>query len=212
MTHMDSAYRSWLIQFATDITHIETASKLRRPPPLTMGWLRLVGTLKLQVSFAKEPYKRNDILQKRPMIFRSLLSVANPYQIFWVSSECLLSVFWVSSECLLSVFWVSSECLEERHFPDCLILLVLRIKNGMVQISHSAIFKKSYGANSLFVSFPFVGSLIHFRFTVVSPIRHFVTHILPVVRDSHSSCCSCITWFVTPLVPVGRAWYESWLI
>ena len=27
-------------------------------------WLRLVGSLKLQVSFAKEPYKRHDILQK----------------------------------------------------------------------------------------------------------------------------------------------------
>jgi len=27
---------------------------------LTMGWLRLVGSLKLQVSFAKEPYKKDD--------------------------------------------------------------------------------------------------------------------------------------------------------
>ena len=26
-----------------------------------MGWLRLVGSLKLLVSFAKEPYKRDDI-------------------------------------------------------------------------------------------------------------------------------------------------------
>jgi len=34
--------------------------------------------LKLQVSFAKEPYKRDDILQKRPIIFRSLLIVATP--------------------------------------------------------------------------------------------------------------------------------------
>ena len=29
-----------------------------------MGWLRLGGSLKFQVSFAKEPYKRDDILQK----------------------------------------------------------------------------------------------------------------------------------------------------
>jgi hypothetical protein len=29
-----------------------------------MGWLRLVGSLKCYVSFAKEPYKRDDILQK----------------------------------------------------------------------------------------------------------------------------------------------------
>jgi len=33
-----------------------------------MGWLRLVGSLKLYVSFAKEPYKRGHILQKRPII------------------------------------------------------------------------------------------------------------------------------------------------
>ena len=35
--------------------------------------------LKLQVSFANEPYKTDDILQKRPIILRSLLIVATPY-------------------------------------------------------------------------------------------------------------------------------------
>jgi len=43
-----------------------------------MVWLRLVGSLKLYVSFAKEPYKRDDILQKRPIILRSLLLEATP--------------------------------------------------------------------------------------------------------------------------------------
>jgi len=33
-----------------------------------MGRLPLVGSLKLQVSFAKEPYKRDYILQKLPII------------------------------------------------------------------------------------------------------------------------------------------------
>ena len=33
-----------------------------------MGWLELVGSIKLQVSFAKEPCKRDYILQKRPII------------------------------------------------------------------------------------------------------------------------------------------------
>ena len=50
-----------------------------------MGWLRLVGSLKLQVSFAKEPYKRDDILQKRPIILRSLLIVATPQHICQVT-------------------------------------------------------------------------------------------------------------------------------
>jgi len=45
----------------------------------TMGWLRLVGSMKLYVSFAKEPYKRDDILQERSIIFPILLTVATPY-------------------------------------------------------------------------------------------------------------------------------------
>jgi len=44
-----------------------------------MGWLRVVGSLESWVSFAKEPYKRDDILQQRPMILRRLLIVATPY-------------------------------------------------------------------------------------------------------------------------------------
>jgi len=46
---------------------------------LCMQWLRLVGFSKLQVSFAKEPYKKDNILQKRRIILRSLLTVATPY-------------------------------------------------------------------------------------------------------------------------------------
>ena len=41
-----------------------------------MGWLRLVGSLKLQGSFAKEPYTTECILQKRPIILRRVLMVA----------------------------------------------------------------------------------------------------------------------------------------
>ena len=49
-----------------------------------MGWLRSVGSLKLQVSFAKEPYKRDDILQERPIFLRSLLIVATPQPFVYV--------------------------------------------------------------------------------------------------------------------------------
>ena len=34
-----------------------------------MGWLQLVGSIKLQVAFAKESHKRDNIVQKRPIIF-----------------------------------------------------------------------------------------------------------------------------------------------
>jgi len=40
-----------------------------------MGWPRWIGSLKLLVSFAKEPCKRDCSLQKRPLILRSLLIV-----------------------------------------------------------------------------------------------------------------------------------------
>jgi len=46
-----------------------------------MRWLHGVGSFKLQVSFAKEPYERDDILQKRPIILRSLLIIATPYHV-----------------------------------------------------------------------------------------------------------------------------------
>ena len=45
---------------------------------LDMGWLQLVSSLKLQVFFAKETYKRDNILQKRPIISRNLLIAATP--------------------------------------------------------------------------------------------------------------------------------------
>jgi len=43
-----------------------------------MGWLRLVGSIKLLVFFAKESYKRDYTLQKRPIILSILLTVATP--------------------------------------------------------------------------------------------------------------------------------------
>ena len=49
------------------------------PSVAVMEWLQLVGSIKLHVSFAKETYKRDYILQKRPTILRSLLIVASPY-------------------------------------------------------------------------------------------------------------------------------------
>ena len=60
-----------------------------------MGWLRLVGSLKLQVSFAKEPYKRDYIVQKRPVILRSLLLKATPYTQIFNKSERFARLIWL---------------------------------------------------------------------------------------------------------------------
>ena len=45
----------------------------------TYLYMYISSRLKEYVSFAKEPYERDYILQKRPIIFRSLLIEANPY-------------------------------------------------------------------------------------------------------------------------------------
>jgi len=45
----------------------------------TMGWLRLVGSSKLDVSFAEYRLFYRALLQKRPIILRSLLMVATAY-------------------------------------------------------------------------------------------------------------------------------------
>ena len=45
-----------------------------------VAWVATISRLlKIIDSFAKKPYKRDDILQKRPEILRSLLIVATPY-------------------------------------------------------------------------------------------------------------------------------------
>jgi len=60
-----------------------TTHVANRPlPPLSflhMGWIQLVGSLKLQVSFAEFSLFDRALLQKRPVILRSLLIVPTPY-------------------------------------------------------------------------------------------------------------------------------------
>jgi len=48
---------------------------------IPMEWLRLVGSLKLQVSFAECRLFYMALLQKRPIILRSLVIVATPYRL-----------------------------------------------------------------------------------------------------------------------------------
>jgi len=54
-----------------------------------MGWLRWVGVLKWYVSLAEYRLFYSPLLQKRPIILRSLLVVATPYRTMWGSFQAL---------------------------------------------------------------------------------------------------------------------------
>ena len=53
-------------------------------PPCTMGWLRSVGSIKSQVSFAEYSLFYRSLLQKRPIILSILLSEATPFRSYFV--------------------------------------------------------------------------------------------------------------------------------
>ena len=84
-----------------------------------MGWLRLVGSLRLQGSFAKEPYKRHDNLQKGPIILKSLLIVATP-QHLQVSLQNL-QIFLQNAQ--VSLYILFARLLERYLFTDTGIFL-----------------------------------------------------------------------------------------
>ena len=78
---------------------------------LGMGWLQLIGSAKLWVSFAKKPYKRDYILQKRPIILMSLLIVAIPYSALHITSYLYVYIYLHTYLCIL----YSALCIAWYH-------------------------------------------------------------------------------------------------
>jgi len=76
-----------------------------------MGWLQLVGSIRLQVFFAKEPYKRDDILPKRPIILSIVLTVATPHRF----SHCFHTEEWALASVCLRVCGCVCERERERE-------------------------------------------------------------------------------------------------
>ena len=60
----------------------------------TVGWLRLVGSLKLQVSFAEYHLLYGALLQKRLVILRSLLIIATPEYKSKSTCVCVLNMYY----------------------------------------------------------------------------------------------------------------------
>ena len=78
-----------------------------------MGWLWLVRSIKLQVSFAKEPYERDDILHKTPIILSILLAEATPHV------NCLFTkkTHWMAQRELAEWIHTNSHTKTHRMYP-----------------------------------------------------------------------------------------------
>ena len=90
---------------------------------LPMGWLRLVRTLKLQVSFAKEPYKRDYILQKRHTILRSVLIVSPHTYLCWSGAH----IFFPTCVHIIKVTNRSCWYFDIQRYKSCTISIYVSI-------------------------------------------------------------------------------------
>ena len=97
-----------------------------------MEWLRLVGSLKLFVSFAEYSLFYRALFQKRPTIWRSLLIVATPYQ--WDVSTDMV---WLR---LIGSFKVSVSFAEYSLFDRALVqkepIILRSLRSGSHHYSH----------------------------------------------------------------------------
>jgi len=87
----------------------------------TIGWLRLVGSLKSYVSFAEYRLFSRALLQKRPIILRSLLMVATP---------CVSRIFFAQSMLFAANLRVGSEDLRITCVPISIFLDSFRGHSG----------------------------------------------------------------------------------
>jgi len=121
---------------------------------VAMGWLWMVGSLTLQVSVAKEPYNRDDILQKRPMIcsdnsFKKTLCLMN-FQSWFVRQKKALGANIRETQSLLERIIADAACLftlQEKPF------IFLKERNLFVR---GACFRKGEGQ--------FLLRVFHFHF------------------------------------------------
>ena len=104
-----------------------------------MGWLRLVGSLKLQVSLENIGLFYRALLQKRPIILRSLLIIATPYilrggQVASNASSCK-SIF--AKEPLSIGLFCGNWPIKTRHLTH--LYHIIRIK-----VSHNRAFNPAW--------------------------------------------------------------------
>ena len=161
-----------------------------------MGWLRLVGSLKLQVSFAKEPYKRDFILQKRPVILSILPTEATPWVISHTRSRTYAWNHLLCDTLCLSLFM--ARCIHLLYDILCMSLVMARCIHFVVKISH--VTHSLMDREILCIHVVVRISLVTHKI-----MKHDILCIHVVVRISHVThylmnreilCTSLIIWYI----------------
>ena len=181
-----------------------------------VGWLWVVGSLKLYISFAKEPYKRDDILQKNPIFLRRLLIVATPYAhvvhiicdyrsllqniVSFIGLFCKRDYLSHVSRviCTLSVIACHTchsltRVNESCHTYECRISIgweMLMNESCRLRMSH--------------VSYECVTSHLN------TPMSHIYSHGIWRIHERHDSCVRDTSHMNTPMSHMYS--YELWLI
>ena len=94
---------------------------------MATGWLWLVGSFKLYVSFAKEPYKRDDVLQKKTYNFKEPTTRSHPTHTLGyegVAPGCLFTFHSCGVLHCVAVLWEGGARLPA---PSLTVVVVCRI-------------------------------------------------------------------------------------
>ena len=108
-------------------------------------YLRLVGSLKSQVSFAKKPCKRDYILQKRPTILRSLLIIATQQTEF--DALYLLLTILLSAYTYMHMIYVIDTLISDFFCPKKWLIYDICVQIYILQIYMYILYTCIHGFN-----------------------------------------------------------------
>ena len=145
-----------------------------------MGWLRCIGSLKLQVSFTKETYKTDDILQKRPVILWSLLIVATANRLV-ESYGSLICVTWrLFCRNCLQIDVCKYSYVNEMSWLSRLSIKLIFLK---LQVSFT---KETYKTDDILQKRPLIQWILSYEMTVKTSHMNICKRLSFIWQTCHS--------------------------
>jgi len=179
-----------------------------------MGWLRWVGSSKLYVSFAKEPYKRDDILQKKRIIWRNLRIVATlvinavfithrhkytwRMEYWWLITTYIVLIYYVITQQSFIAHhhrygWKMRYLLLVITNTECYMQCLLRIIANSIYYSTSHIRLKYWVLHAVF--FYYTSLPIHSYTSLIRVPRLIHTCDMTYSHVRHDSF-TCVVWLI----------------